>query len=186
MRERKRFLPPGWYPSGAEGVTDAIKAMARSFTRRPPEHGIAGVIPHAGWEFSGGLAFEVMSCLSRSIDTIVIIGGHLGPSDGILCAMEDTFQTPLGSLHADGWLRDTVSRPLALQEDSCADNSVEIQLPFAKYLFPDAGMLWLRAAPSEEAVKLGVALAAAGREGGRCLAIVGSTDLTHYGPNYGF
>ena len=186
MNERKRFLPPGWYPAVAEDVTDAIQAMERSMPRRPGGSGIAGVVPHAGWEFSGCLALEVMSCLSRSMDTIVIIGGHLGPSDGILCAMEDSYQTPLGSLEADGALRDVLSKSFPLREDRYADNSVEIQLPFAKYLFPKARALWLRAAPSEQAVKLGMALASAGREGGRRIAVVGSTDLTHYGPNYGF
>jgi AmmeMemoRadiSam system protein B len=186
MSVRNRYLPPGWYPVGAEDVTDAIQAMLRRLPRRPPGNGIAGVVPHAGWEFSGCLALEVMSCLSRSMDTIVIIGGHLGPSDGILCAMEDSFETPLGPLQADGWLRDTLSKSLPLREDRCADNSVEVQLPFTRHLFPDARALWLRAAPAEDADRLGAALAAAGREGGRRIAVVGSTDLTHYGPNYGF
>jgi MEMO1 family protein len=186
MSVRERFLPPGWYPSGAEDVTDAIQAMSRTLPAHRPDRGIAGVVPHAGWEFSGCLALEVMSCLSRSMDTIVIIGGHLGPSDGILCAGEDSYQTPLGSMQADGQMRDALLRSLALREDRCADNSVEVQLPFARYLFPEARVLGLRASPSEEAVRLGAALAAFGRETGRRITVIGSTDLTHYGPNYGF
>ncbi len=186
MSVRKRFLPPGWYPAGAEDVSDAIQAMSRSLPESRIGNGIAGVVPHAGWEFSGCLALEVMSCLSRSMDTIVIIGGHLGPSDGILCATEDSYETPLGPMAADGGLRDALLASFPMREDRCADNSVEVQLPFAKYFFPEARVLGLRASPSEEAGRLGAALAGFGRQTGRRMAVLGSTDLTHYGPNYGF
>ncbi|MGO9410223.1 MAG: AmmeMemoRadiSam system protein B [Spirochaetia bacterium] len=186
MIVRKRLLPPGWYPSGADNTIDAIEAMSRRLPARPEGQGVAGVVPHAGWEFSGCLALEVMSYLSRSIDTIVIIGGHLGPSDGILCSMEDSFETPLGPMPADGELREALRASFPMREDLCADNSVEVQLPFAKHLFPDARLLSLRASPSEEAVRLGAAIASAAKASGRKVAVIGSTDLTHYGPNYGF
>lgn len=186
MSVRKRFLPPGWYPSDKESVAEAIRTMSRKFPALSTTSGVAGVVPHAGWEFSGSLALEVMSCLSRSIDTIVIIGGHLGPADGILCAMEDFYDTPLGTMPADAGLLNALAGSVRIGEDRCADNSVEVQLPFAKYLFPDARVLGLRASPSADAVRLGAAIARAGRETGRRIAVVGSTDLTHYGSNYGF
>ena len=183
---RKRSLPPGWYPSEMEDAADAIQAMSRSFPKRPDGNGIAGVVPHAGWEFSGCLALEVMSCISRSIDTIVIIGGHMGPSDGILCAMEDSYETPLGPLTADRELREALLSSLRIHEDRFDDNSVEVQLPFARHVFPGARALGLRAAPSSAAIQLGSAIAGAGKALGRRIAVIGSTDLTHYGPNYGF
>lgn len=182
---RKRFLPPGWYPSGTEDTTETILAMSRLLPKGDGD-AVAGVVPHAGWEFSGTLALEVMACISRSIDTIVIIGGHLGPSDGILCFMEDSFETPLGQMTADGELRDWLVESLGITEDRSPDNSVEVQLPFARYLFPRARLVGLRAPPSPRAVRLGAAIAAAGRRLGRKIAVIGSTDLTHYGPNYGF
>ena len=165
---------------GGEGE----RRISRGCPRRT--RGVAGIVPHAGWEFSGSLALEVMSYLSRSIDTIVIIGGHLGPSDGILCAMEDGYETPLGPMAADRELLGALGRAARLREDRSADNSVEVQLPFARYLFPHARVLCLRAAPSEDASALGKAIAAACRQLGRKAAVVGSTDLTHYGPAYGF
>jgi len=186
MSVRKRSLPPGWYPFGTEDATDAIQAMSRLLPPRSGERGIAGVVPHAGWEFSGCLALEVMSCISRSIDAIVIIGGHLSPSDGILCAMEDFYETPLGPVAADQGLREALLRSLRIREDRFEDNSVEVQLPFVRHLFPNARVLGLRASPSSEAIRLGSAIAEAAEALGRTIAVIGSTDLTHYGPNYGF
>lgn len=182
---RERLLPPGWYPSGVKDTTETILAMSRRVPKRDGG-AIAGVVPHAGWEFSGTLALEVMACISRSIDTIVIIGGHLGPSDGILCCMEDAFETPLGEMGADGELRDWLIACFNIREDRTPDNSVEVQLPFARYLFPRARLVGLRAPPSPEAARLGAEIAAAARRMERKVAVIGSTDLTHYGPNYGF
>jgi len=185
MRVRRRYLPPGWYPGAEEKAREAIGAIERSINPEPGQ-GIAAIVPHAGWEFSGGLAFEVLSRISRSMDTIVIIGGHLGPADGILCAFEDSYETPLGLLPADLELLAAIRAALPVAEDRSADNTVEVQLPFVKYLFPRARVLGMRASPSLDADRLGKAIAEAARGLGRRVGVAGSTDLTHYGSNYGF
>jgi AmmeMemoRadiSam system protein B len=185
MHVRKRYLPPGWYPGAAEQIRGTIARMETSF---PPEtaNGIAVVVPHAGWEFSGSLALEVLSRICRSMDTIVIIGGHLGPADGILCAYEDAYETPLGSIPADLELLAELRAKLPIREDRYADNTVEVQLPFLRHLFPSAHALGMRASPSADAGRLGAAVAEAARKLGRRIAVAGSTDLTHYGTSYGF
>lgn len=185
MSVRKRYLPPGWYPGSADQTRAAIAELSpRPGPGRPPS--IAGVVPHAGWEFSGRLALEVLSTLSPTLDTIVIIGGHLGPADGILCAFEEAYETPLGPIASDLELLERVRGSLPVREDRHADNTVEIQLPFVRHLFPRGRALGFRAPPSREAESLGAALARAAEESGRAIAVVGSTDLTHYGSNYGF
>jgi len=192
MRVRTRYLPPGWYPGSAEQTLAAIGELAQaSDNGQPPAvaeatPAAAGVAPHAGWEFSGRLALEVFSTLPRTLDTIVIIGGHLGPADGILCAFEDAYETPLGPVPADLELLERVRAESSVREDRHADNTVEIHLPFVRHLFPRARVLGFRAAPSREAEGLGAAIARAADQAGRAVAVVGSTDLTHYGSTYGF
>jgi AmmeMemoRadiSam system protein B len=185
MRVRKRHLPPGWYPSEAADAKGAIAMMEKSFTH-DPAFGIACIVPHAGWEFSGGLALEVLSRISRTMDTIVIIGGHLGPADGIVCAYEDAYETPLGLITADLELLAEIRKTLAMEEDRSPDNTVEVQLPFVRHLFPAARVLGIRSSPSRDADRLGKTLAQAARTLGRRVAVAGSTDLTHYGRSYGF
>jgi AmmeMemoRadiSam system protein B len=185
MRIRKRYLPPGWYPGSADQTREAIGRMESSLAPHASD-GVAGIVPHAGWEFSGGVAFEVLSRISRSMDTIVIIGGHLGPADGILCAFDEAYETPLGPLPADLALLEEIRREMPVREDRYADNTVEVQLPFIRYLFPSARVLGMRASPSLVAEGLGAMLAAAARKLGRSIGVVGSTDLTHYGTTYGF
>ena len=185
MHVRKRYLPPGWYPGAAEQIRNAIERMERSFASAT-KTGIAGVVPHAGWEFSGSLALEVLSRISSSMDSMVIIGVHLGPADGILCAFEDAYETPLGPIPADAELLGEIRGALPVHEDRHADNTVEVQLPFVRHLFPEAHLLGMRVSPSADAARLGTALAKAAVRLGRRVAVVGSTDLTHYGQSYGF
>jgi MEMO1 family protein len=184
MGVRKRCLPPGWYPGTARGVRDAVQAMLGASPRR--RDAVAGVAPHAGWEYSGALACAVFASLDEDLDTIVIIGGHLAPADGILCAFDAEYETPLGSLPVDLELASRLSALVPMAEDRWADNTVEVQLPFVRHFFPAARCLGMRAPPSPRAGELGRAIAEAARTGSIRVGVVGSTDLTHYGSNYGF
>ncbi|UCF98783.1 MAG: AmmeMemoRadiSam system protein B [Spirochaetaceae bacterium] len=185
MKIRPRNLPPGWYPGGEEQTVREIERF-RSSPEQAHRSGIAGVAPHAGWSYSGSIACHVFQSISERVQTIVVVGGHLAPHSGLLAAFEDGYETPLGVLESDGELLKALRDTLSLHEDRYADNTVEVQLPLLKYLHPDARALYLRASPSEEALKLGVELAAAAGRLNRQIAVVGSTDLTHYGDNYGF
>lgn len=185
MKIRTRSLPPGWYPDNALETESTIKRMLSSL-KKNYTNAIAGIVPHAGWEFSGKVALSVLTALVSDVSTVVVVGGHLRRDDGILAAFEEGYETPFGVLEADIELLDYLKGKIVLHEDIYADNTVEIQVPFVKYLFPKVKFLALRAAPSEEAVKLGNAIADAANKFRKKIVVIGSTDLTHYGPNYGF
>lgn len=150
-----------------------------------PKNAVAGIVPHAGWFFSGRLSFDVFSSFPREVGTVVVIGGHLPENGGIVAAFEEGYETPLGAIEADFALLSYIKERLPLREDRNQDNTVEVQLPLIKYLFPDSKTLWLRAAPSEVAITLGQVLAGY-RNTENSIVVVGSTDLTHYGSSYGF
>ena len=66
------------------------------------------------------------------------------------------------------------------------DNTIELQLPFVKHFFPKAKIIPIGPAPGSQAAAIGQALADIAVSQGLSLKVIGSTDLTHYGPNYGF
>ena len=171
MNVRPRTLPPGWYPGGREQTIREIEEFRRRSTQ-PEGTARAGIAPHAGWSFSGSIACHVFQSLRRDVQTIVVVGGHLAPHSGLLAADLELLEE----------LRDSLN----FKEDRYADNTVEVHLPLLKYLHPEARALHLRAAPSAEALQLGEQLAATAERLNRKIAVVGSTDLTHYGDNYGF
>jgi len=129
---------------------------------------------------------EVLSSLARGIDTIVIIGGHMRFADRIVAFGEDAYDTPFGNITADTRLREALQGVLEIGEDGEKDNTVEVHLPLVRHLAPGAMALGMRAPPSALAAALGRAIAEAAGALGRRVAVAGSTDLTHYGTNYGF
>ena len=185
MKLRRRSLPPGWYPGGKTETLKEIEAFQEGLSQ-VKEAACAGVSPHAGWAFSGQIAFEVLRCFPAEIQTVVVVGGHMPPGGGVVAAFEEGYETPLGTLGADLELLEELKAAFEIRSDRQADNTVEVQLPLIRYLFPEVRSLALRAAPSAEALALGRGLARAAEAIGRAVAVLGSTDLTHYGRNYGF
>jgi hypothetical protein len=115
-----------------------------------------------------------------------VVGGHLPGGAGTIAAREAGFETPRGTLENDRELLEALETHHSLGDDMRPDNTVEVQLPFLHAMLPEAKAIWLRTGAGKEAISLGEALAAAARDTGRKIRVVGSTDLTHYGPAYGF
>ncbi len=193
MKIRHRSLPAGWYPATESQTSAQIEELIKSLSKYSGEseaqavpESSAGIVPHAGWSFSGKIALQVIRRIPPDTKTIVVTGGHLAPRDKILAAFEEGYETPLGVLKADLDLLEYLKTKVSLLEDRFEDNTVEVQLPLIKYFFPETRVLGLRVSPTEESIHLGQILAEAQKSLGRSIAVVGSTDLTHYGLNYGF
>lgn len=185
---RSMCLPAGWYPRSAAEIERLIAGWTAG---TPSSQALACIAPHAGWTFSGGLAAIAVRSL-RPSDTIVVIAGHLGADDPLLAAYESRYETVQTHLDADGDLFEALVAELredgipAPERDRYVDNGVEIILPIVAALQPGARILWLRCPPNFIARQLGAALMRAASSTGRTVSVVGSTDLTHYGPAYGF
>ena len=189
MSMRKRALPRGWYPGNADDCNREIDGFLKGFN--PPEgtwHG--AVVPHAGWYFSGKAAAKAMSTLASSggADRVVLYGGHLSGKSEPLVYPEEWWETPLGPQPMDAQTAAslvTQGKGVAASR-MCNDNTVEIQLPMIKRFFPDTPLIAVHAPASTRALSLAEAVAGLLASKGLSAVYIGSADLTHYGPNYGF
>lgn len=163
---------------------------------------LGGVVPHAGWMCSGAVAARVIQQIAqRRVQepgaikgqplTIVIFGAiHVphGPRPSIYPS--GAWRTPLGLAAVDDALSDaliTQSHLLdAVPQAHRYEHSIEVEVPFIQHLLPDARIIPIMTPPAEGAVELGEAVGAICRAGGANVAFLASTDLTHYGPSYGF
>lgn len=194
MSIRQTELAGSWYPATEAECLAAfegfeVKAVASQ--RPPPLRG--GLVPHAGWTYSGGIGYNVFREIARSprqLDTIVLLAGHLGPRSGPRIMASGQIATPLGPIETDTALAQALldSHELAVEEPDShqQDNGAEVNFPIIRHLLPDAKLLVIGVPPTEEAMVLAQALTQAARGLQREIAVVGSTDLTHYGPNYGW
>ena len=187
MQIREYSLSAGWYPRDPEEV----KAFLSGFKAKNADAGTlpsakAAIAPHAGWFYSGGIAARAVSCLQPDAETIVVIGGHLPAGSPALFAMEDAVRTPFGLINIDKDLRSILMTEENCCEDRYRDNTVEVLLPMVHYFFPKANLLWLRLPADMRSFGTGKIISGAAAKLKRKVNVLGSTDLTHYGQNYGF
>jgi len=187
-RIRKRYMSSGWYPEDSAEISSLIADWTQS---QKNLSAYAVLSPHAGWYFSGDLAAKSVWAL-RDCDTVAILGGHLSSGDPILYGDEDDFDCTVRDAENDIEMLNALKvelKNVGIQEiasDRDIDNSVEIILPLAGLRFPEARILWLRVPPDYKAKELGAALFRAASSCKKQLVAIASSDLTHYGPNYGF
>jgi AmmeMemoRadiSam system protein B len=188
MSTRRRALPTGWYPDSAEECRREIEEFLTGF-KPPAGSWKGGIAPHAGWYFSGKAAAKVMKTLAESArpDRIVLYGGHLSSGSPIVYA-DDEWETPFGMQPLDtDFAKSVVSSGNAVYaEKNFADNTIEILLPIIHMFFPHIPVLAVHSPATKQASILAESIQNYLREKGLSAIYIGSADLTHYGPNYGF
>jgi AmmeMemoRadiSam system protein B len=193
MARRGADFAGSWYPAKASDCEKMIQEFSGSAAPCPASTGrIGGIGPHAGWVYSGSIACNVIKCLSEepSPETMVLFGRHLHASGGNYLMKEGAWETPFGELEIDEELGDKLSRELPFHLETAnryeQDNTIELQLPFIKYFFPETRILPIGVPPNMASLKIGERVAELAESLKRKIMVVGSTDLTHYGLNYGF
>jgi AmmeMemoRadiSam system protein B len=192
MNRRKRSLPRGWYPFDGKDCKSQIESFLEGWSPSQSQSfaGLGGIVPHAGWYFSGKLAVRVFYSLKlkSKVDVVVLYGRHLSSESLPQVVTEEAWETPFGDIEIHtGFVKSLMKRIDSKKESpSSGDNTLEVQLAMVKYFFPDAKLLALRSPASLKAKELGEAVAETAQREGISVLAVGSTDLTHYGPNYGF
>lgn len=194
MHLRKSVFSGTWYPADDRGCEDRIRQFlktGRGFSVAV-ESPVGGIVPHAGWSFSGNIACNVIHRLAQSAspDVVVVFGMHLHGGSPRYMMPEGQWETPFGPMAVDTALADALIRRYAFELETPTrfnrDNTIELQMPFIRYFFENARVVAMGVPPTAETVSLAKETVATARELKRRIVVIGSTDLTHYGPNYGF
>jgi AmmeMemoRadiSam system protein B len=183
-----------WYPATESECRRFIEQCSQSSVpcSSPERPKVGGIVPHAGWVFSGRIACNVIKCLKDKVepDTVIIFGRHLHPGAKNYILTEGQWATPLGDLEIDRELGKRLVSEFSFTVETPSrcepDNTIELQLPFIKYFFPDVKILPMGVPPALASIRIGEKAVAVSKALGRNTIVLGSTDLTHYGYNYGY
>ncbi len=194
MATRKSDFAGSWYPGTESDCRREIEAYSKASTPRPSAEKVwfGGIVPHAGWFYSGKIACNVINCLKNVSppDIVIIFGRHLHPGSNNFIMKEGSWSTPLGNLEIDNELAESLAAEFPFTVETTSryqqDNTIELQLPFIKYFFPNVKILPIGVPPSVASIEIGEWVAEKSEGMGRRTLILGSTDLTHYGDNYGY
>jgi MEMO1 family protein len=190
---RQSIVSGTFYESSPQQCHAHVSALLGSacIDNRPQGDIRGGLLPHAGWTFSGQLAAMTLKALSapQMPATVVLLGAdHTGSVQ--LAEVYDTgsWNTPLGSISIDTQAASALldyGTPFRANRTAHAhEHSIEVQLPLLQVLCPNAKILPIAVRPDERAVEVGRCLVAALAGLDYRWVIAGSTDLTHHGGHF--
>jgi len=194
MKTRRAMFAGSWYPDSAAACEHEIATFIKN-ARGPAADEkklVGGIVPHAGWYFSGSIACNVIHRLKQEPlpDVIGVFGMHLHPASPRYMMTEGSWETPFGDLPIATELARELAERFEFNIETAdhfnRDNTIELQLPFIRYFFENAAIVPMGVPPAKASLEVARAVVeiAAGLD--LKLKILGSTDLTHYGLNYGF
>jgi AmmeMemoRadiSam system protein B len=166
------------HPLGPQGVKSPSASL------------LGGMVPHAGYIYSGPCAAHFYSSLERNTTRVILLGvNHRGWGAKTALSPADYWETPLGRVKVDRDLRRLLkSRLDFLVEDErphSEEHSIEVQLPFLQSVLERFTFLpvSLSNLSEEECAQLGQAIAHLYKTeaaSNKKTVIIASSDLSHY------
>lgn len=146
---------------------------------------LAGVVPHAGYDFSGPCAAHVYQKIGskREFENAVVLGTLHSAAGGIFLDDRD-YVTPLGDI--ENVFKNTEKDVFPVERDYFnREHSIEVQLPFLQYLRDDFSFLPVGVSSTDFGdLKKGAEKLAKSLDMDKTIFIA-SSDLTHCGMRYG-
>ncbi len=155
-----------------------------------------GVVPHAGWIYSGRVAGTVYSKIIPAQTCIFLATNHtgLGPRTSIF--PDGTWQMPLGSFEVDNGLAQRILKhSKSMTPDTEAhlyEHAIEVQLPFLNAMNPHSRIVCIEMQDyrwetcSDTAISVAHAIEETLHDSpDASFAVLASSDMTHCGESYG-
>ena len=191
---RRAIFAGSWYPASAAECEKEIAGFLEEGKKMnlPVGKRVGGIVPHAGWFFSGSIACNVIRCLKTDEppDVFIVFGMHLHPDSACIMMAAGAWETPFGEIMVEEQLAAELTKrfsfTLETPENFSQDNTIELQLPFIKYFFKDVKIVAVGVPPAKSSLGIGRSVVEIAKSLQMRIKVIGSTDLTHYGRNYGF
>ncbi|MFN7170046.1 MAG: AmmeMemoRadiSam system protein B [Candidatus Omnitrophota bacterium] len=174
-----------FYPANPEELHKLVSGFLEKAEAEKIEGEIRGlIVPHAGYEYSGGVAAYAYKLLKdKNFDTVVI----LGPSHRVFIVEASTynsgdFLTPLGLIPVD---RELVNKLISseikpIMEAHRDEHSIEVQLPFLQVVLKEFRIIPILVNTIEITQCKTIAQKIAEVIRDKNFLVIASTDLSHY------
>lgn len=108
-----------------------IKKSSRNFYKNTTR---AIIVPHAGWVFSGKLAYEAINLLDKKLKNLFIFApAHRIGFDGLALSSFQHWKTPLGEIEVNQEINKELSEKFNAEFNDAAiaeEHAIEVQVPF--------------------------------------------------------
>jgi AmmeMemoRadiSam system protein B len=185
---RRPAVAGQFYPADPQSLRDDLASLTRGTTAPSDPRGIALMVPHAGYMYSGRVAAETYTSVGLARRIVILCPNHTGQGEALAINVEGGWDTPLGRVPVDAPLARAILEGCgAVRIDGEAhrrEHSLEVQLPFLQHLVGEFTFVPLCVGTRrlEVLLDLGRAIAAAiGAAGAKALVVI-SSDMSHYVP----
>lgn len=151
---------------------------------------LGGMVPHAGYFYSGPCAAHFYTALERDIGCVILLGvNHRGMGARAALSPVDCWETPSGRVAVDRELNERLAAQVDFIEKDerphLHEHSIEVQLPFLQRVLEDFTFLPISLShlSEEECRRLGQAIAGiyeTKNGAGQKTVLIASSDLSHY------
>lgn len=195
-RVRHPAVAGSFYPAEPEELEKLIEDCLISHPLGPKGEALSfssllgGMVPHAGYVYSGPCAAHFYSILERDTACVILLGvNHRGRGPKAALSAARFWETPLGKVEVDQDLKGLIeARVPFLRENDRAhfeEHSLEVQLPFLQRVLQGFSFLPISLSylSVEECRELGEAVAhlyETNRSAGTKTVLIASSDLSHY------
>ena len=119
---------------------------------------LGGIVPHAGYAYSGACAAHVYKKLAESEkpDTVIILGpSHSGMGSKASVWLGSEWETPIGAVNIDKELALSIAESSEVFDRELMphmqEHSIEVQLPFLQYIWPNVPIIPIAITPPPSA-----------------------------------
>ena len=157
-----------------------------------PRQLYGGIVPHAGWVYSGKQAAMTFKALLSDdrIDTVVLLGAdHCGTVHVGEVFDSGVWRTPLGDVKVNQELAGALLRAggelfRANPQAHAFEHSLEVQIPFLQAIRETLRIVPVGVPPTALAVEIGNVIGHVLKKQFSNAVVVGSSDLTHHGGHF--
>lgn len=134
---RKPIVAGKFYPANPE----ILKKQLSSFAEKDgiKENALACILPHAGYVYSGKVAFQTAASVEIKENIILLGPNHTGLGSSFSISCEGKWQTPLGEVEINSQIANYIKKkyPLIKEDDSAhaGEHSLEVELPILQFLY---------------------------------------------------
>ena len=184
-----------WYPGTRREIQAMTNAWEEKFSRdkaAPEGRPNILILPHAGWAYSGSIAWQAVRRIrgAKFTRVVVLAPSHRAWIENRLVAPEgDAFTTPLGEIKVDrDWLdRLALLAPVARSDKvHLAEHAAQIEFPLLQVALADGFTVAPLVMGSFGADQMAMCARALARLMDDRTLLVISSDFTHYGTDFSY
>ncbi len=170
-----------FYPRSSEDIKSLVENWSSEIKSKKDSNFKAVISPHAGYRYSGKLAYLALSNLV-SADTYIIAGPSHYAIGSPVALSDETWETPLGRIETDIEVLDGLIDPAVFDNTAHSrEHSIEVQLPILQLLYSDFKIspITMQFQDRETIKELASSISKI-MDDNKNVALIGSSDFTHH------